>query len=638
MRATASGLAGEFDPDAALQANGNKQDLIKEKATVVYVTDQSDYFILDNKTESDVAPGSAGSGWITLLSAIGGQASSSVNADAHSGITGVDSSNSGTTVIQSITTDDNGHTTAIGTKALAKSDFDLDHLFTLVGAAADTSEDLGTFSGSTITDNSTIKVALQELETAVESATGTSLAGLTDTAISSPGAGHIIIHDGTDSFDNYAVSGDISLSSTGVAAIASGVIVDADINGSASIATSKLAANTISGVALGGTLGALTAASGGGISVSSYTGTSAVSDLQLDIDGMTDIGAAIVDADLFIVDDGATGTNRKTAASRIKSYVIAGISNADAHDGITGATNVDGSGLQFIQDITMDAYGHVTALGTASVTKASLDIDHLITLSGVDAASDHLGTFTGSTIADNTTIKAALQALETQIEATTGTTDLSVGTSNASTLIIASSSGDNVTVPVHASGIAGIITDGAQTIHGNKTFNDNVTITGNLTVTNSTSYVNIQEENVYIKDALITLGITDADTSTVDGTAAASDVGIEAYKQGVGDTHPTLTYDIDQDYWTVHNKDHAASTQNKIAEKYVNTYTWQTADVNAGYTEVTHNLNTQRILVQVTNSSDEVVYVKFIANAANTARIYIAGAAAAEVYDIVIIG
>jgi hypothetical protein len=42
---------------------------------------------------------------------------------------------------------------------------------------------------------------------------------------------------------------------------------------------------------------------------------------DLDIDGGNDIGAAIVDADLFIVDDGAGGTNRKTAASRIKTYV-----------------------------------------------------------------------------------------------------------------------------------------------------------------------------------------------------------------------------------------------------------------------------------------------------------------------------
>ena len=37
--------------------------------------------------------------------------------------------------------------------------------------------------------------------------------------------------------------------------------------------------------------------------------------------GQTDIGGAIADADLFLVDDGAGGTLRKTAASRIKTYI-----------------------------------------------------------------------------------------------------------------------------------------------------------------------------------------------------------------------------------------------------------------------------------------------------------------------------
>ena len=48
-------------------------------------------------------------------------------------------------------------------------------------------------------------------------------------------------------------------------------------------------------------------------------GSIAVADL--DIDGATDIGGSIADADLFIIDDGAGGTNRKTAASRIKTYI-----------------------------------------------------------------------------------------------------------------------------------------------------------------------------------------------------------------------------------------------------------------------------------------------------------------------------
>ena len=70
---------------------------------------------------------------------------------------------------------------------------------------------------------------------------------------------------------------------------------------------------------------------------------------DLDIDGATDIGANIVDADLFIIDDGAGGTNRKTAASRLKTYIGGGqwelIASAtcsdDANKVISGANDSD---------------------------------------------------------------------------------------------------------------------------------------------------------------------------------------------------------------------------------------------------------------------------------------------------------
>ena len=48
-------------------------------------------------------------------------------------------------------------------------------------------------------------------------------------------------------------------------------------------------------------------------------GSISISDL--DIDGGTDIGAALVDADLMIVDDGAGGTNRKATMSRLATYM-----------------------------------------------------------------------------------------------------------------------------------------------------------------------------------------------------------------------------------------------------------------------------------------------------------------------------
>lgn len=54
----------------------------------------------------------------------------------------------------------------------------------------------------------------------------------------------------------------------------------------------------------------------------------------------------------------------------------------------------------------------------SSLTTTSGKVDDLVTLSGVAANSQNLGTFTGTTIPDNTTVKPALQSLETQAETT----------------------------------------------------------------------------------------------------------------------------------------------------------------------------------------------------------------------------
>ena len=51
---------------------------------------------------------------------------------------------------------------------------------------------------------------------------------------------------------------------------------------------------------------------------------------NLDIDGGTDIGADITDSDLFIIDDGAGGTNRKATMSRLSTYINASSTGATA--------------------------------------------------------------------------------------------------------------------------------------------------------------------------------------------------------------------------------------------------------------------------------------------------------------------
>ena len=53
---------------------------------------------------------------------------------------------------------------------------------------------------------------------------------------------------------------------------------------------------------------------------------------------------------------------------------------------------------------------------TALITANEVHIDNLATLSGVAKDSEDLGTFSGTTIADAQTIKEALQALETAVE------------------------------------------------------------------------------------------------------------------------------------------------------------------------------------------------------------------------------
>ena len=91
-------------------------------------------------------------------------------------------------------------------------------------------------------------------------------------------------------------------------------------------------------------------------------GSLAVADL--DIDGATDIGAAVVDADLFIIDDGAGGANRKVTASRLKTYAQSGLPS----DSITDANSNTKIQVEESSDddtIRFDVSGVETSIMTA---------------------------------------------------------------------------------------------------------------------------------------------------------------------------------------------------------------------------------------------------------------------------------
>ena len=198
-------------------------------------------------------------------------------------------------------------------------------------------------------------------------------------------------------------SADFSVSS-GAVTIKSLGVSNAQLAGS--IANAKLSNSTISGVSLGSNLNSLSAAANGGITLSSFNGSAAVSDLALDIDGMTDIGAALADADLMIVDDGAGGTNRKATMSRLKTYMQNGLTfttNTDVNVSKANLTTVlasyTGSDTLNIgdadDDTTVVIRGNLQVDGTTTtINSTSLTVDDKIILCA-DGSSSESNTGTG---------------------------------------------------------------------------------------------------------------------------------------------------------------------------------------------------------------------------------------------------
>jgi len=119
--------------------------------------------------------------------------------------------------------------------------------------------------------------------------------------------------------------------------------------------------------------------------------------VDLDIDGGTDIGEALADADLFVVDNGAGGTNRKTEASRIKTYIADVTLTTAAQTNITSLgtlttltvddITINGSTISDSGDLTLDIGGDIVldAGGEQVIFKdGSTNVGH------VDLSSDNL--------------------------------------------------------------------------------------------------------------------------------------------------------------------------------------------------------------------------------------------------------
>ena len=155
--------------------------------------------------------------------------------------------------------------------------------------------------------------------------------------------------------DDQVTQDKIADDAVGADQLASNAVVNASVASGAAIADSKL--DTISTA-------------------------NKVSLAALDIDGASAIGEAIVDADLFIVDNGADGTNRKVAASVLKTYAQTGVSSAadDITVGDAAVTIGNGSTSADItidsgDDIVIDAAGGNIEFKDSGTLQFTIDMD-----------------------------------------------------------------------------------------------------------------------------------------------------------------------------------------------------------------------------------------------------------------------
>ena len=173
-------------------------------------------------------------------------------------------------------------------------------------------------------------------------------------------SGAVLVADGTN-FNPVVISGDISIGTTGTAAIGSDVIVNADINSSAAIADSKLA-----------TISTADKVAGGAIQIDSGTDGTSIT---------------LADTDKFLVDDG--GTTKYINASQLNTYTSGAVAADNIGTGDSAVTIATSSGA-----ITIDAQA-----GDADIIFKGTDSSSDITALTLDMSEAGAATFNDKVVA-----------------------------------------------------------------------------------------------------------------------------------------------------------------------------------------------------------------------------------------------
>ena len=318
--------------------------------------------------------------------------------------------------------------------------------------------------------------------------------------------------------------------------------------------------------------------SSGVLQASALSGAT-ISITSVDIDGGTDIGADLVDADLLLVDDGAGGTNRKSELSRVKKYIYSAVSG-DATISDTGAltiaaTSVENSMLagsianDKLSNSTVSFGGVSLALGASDATPA-FDLSDATnyptsSLSGTITNTQLAGSIANSKLTNSTiTVTDGSNSTATAL----GGTITFAGTANETTV---SESSGTVTVGLPDN----------VTLASNLNVGKNVVISGNLTVSGTQTVIDTNTLN--IGDNIITLNSDETGTPS-------QNAGIEV-ERGTG-TNVQLRWNETSDKWQITND--GSSYQNLGESELVNDTSPQLGgdlDLNSSNITGTGNIN-----------------------------------------------
>ena len=283
----------------------------------------------------------------------------------------------------------------------------------------------------------------------------------------------------------------------------------------ATAATGNLAPKSGTNLTFNSDTGALSATSFAGSGSGLTAGTTPIT--TLDIDGATDIGGDLADADLFIVDDGAGGTNRKITFERLSENILGGSSGATF-----AAVNVTGIGTF---GGILDANGGANISGGAGLVASTAKVSDLtsgrVVLAGTDGEIEDSGnlTFNGSklTVTGNAQVTSDLDV------------DGGMNVSGGESVMSSATVSDLTSGRVVLAGTSGALEDSGNltfngstlAVTGSITASSNVTVSGNLTVNGTTTQINTV--NTTIEDTLLELQKVDGGNL---GSDTNKDVGV----------------------------------------------------------------------------------------------------------------